>query len=105
MRLHLGLARLPNSADSCAPSLTGPPHFAQVWHEPGALVGEPAFVPAPGAAAEDEGAVLSVLTQADGRAALLVLDGSSFDEVARAVLPYGLPNGFHGGFLPARPAQ
>lgn len=73
----------------------------QVWHEPGSLVGEPTFVPAPGGATEDEGVVLSVLGTADGKAALLVLDGQSWEEVARAELPYGLPNGFHGTFQSA----
>ena len=70
------------------------------WHEPGGMVGEPAFVPRPGATDEDDGAVLSIVTQADGRSALLVLDGATMQEVARATLPYGLPNGFHGCFVP-----
>ena len=39
--------------------------------------------------------VLSTITQADGRAALLVLDAASWREVARAVLPMGLPMGLH----------
>lgn len=58
-------------------------------------------MPAPHSAAEDDGVVLSVLTQSDGRTALLVLDGASFEEEARVVLPYGLPAGFHGCWLPA----
>ncbi|GAB4823966.1 hypothetical protein N2152v2_011012 [Parachlorella kessleri] len=75
----------------------------KVWHEPGSLVGEPIFVPTPGPAgqAEDAGAVLATLTQADGMTALLVLDGVTFEETARAVLPYSLPSGFHGCFVPA----
>lgn len=76
-----------------------------VWHEAGVVVGEPTFVPAPGSTNEDEGVVLSVLVQADGNAALLVLDAQSHAEVARARLPYGLPNGFHGGFMPAASAS
>ena len=39
--------------------------------------------------------VLSTITQADGRAALLVLDAASWRELARAVLPLGLPCGLH----------
>ena len=50
-------------------------------------------------AEEDDCVVLSVLTQADGRSALLVLDGRTHRGVARAVLPCALPNGFHVAFL------
>jgi len=71
----------------------------RVWHEPGVVVGEPTFVPAPGSEDEDEGVVLSLIGQADGRTALLVLDGKSHAEVARAALPHALPNGFHGCFM------
>lgn len=71
-----------------------------MWHEPGAVCWEPIFCPRPGAAEEDAGCVLCVITQADGRSALLVLDGQKFVELGRAVLPYGLPNGFHGCFVP-----
>ncbi len=63
---------------------------------------EPVFVPRPGATAEDSGVLLSTLTQADGRTALLVLDAASLQEVARAVMPYGVPNGFHGCFVPGQ---
>jgi len=73
-----------------------------VWHEAGGVVGEPAFVPRPGAAAEDDGVVLSVITQPDGKAAMLVLDGQSHEEIARASLPYSLTNGFHGAFMTAK---
>ena len=71
-----------------------------MWHEPGAVSWEPIFVPRPEGIEEDDGVVLCVITQADGRSALLVLDGQKFVEIARAVLPYGLPNGFHGCFVP-----
>lgn len=59
------------------------------------------FAARPGATAEDDGVLLSTLTQADGRTALLVLDAQSLTEVGRAVMPYGLPNGFHGCWVPA----
>lgn len=71
----------------------------EVWHESGTLVGEPAFVPAPNATAEDDGVVLCVLVQADGTSAMLVLDGRSLAEVARCTVPYQLTIGFHGTFL------
>lgn len=38
--------------------------------------------------------------QADGRSALLVLDARTWREVTRAVVPYALPNGFHGCWVP-----
>lgn len=66
------------------------------------LVGEPAFVPAPGASAEDEGVVLVVLVEADGGSSLAVLDGQSLAEVARARLPWGVTIGFHGTFVPSK---
>jgi carotenoid cleavage dioxygenase-like enzyme len=58
----------------------------------------------PGATAEDEGVVLCVLVQADGSSALVVLDGQSFEEVARCAVPYRLTIGFHGTFLPTQAA-
>ncbi len=50
---------------------------------------------------EDDGVVLSVVTGADGKSFLLVLDASSFQELARAHLPHGIPYGFHGTFVHA----
>jgi len=41
-----------------------------------------------------------VLTQADGTAALAILDGASLAEIAYAELPYRLTVGFHGCFIP-----
>ena len=81
------------------PSLS--PFRLQTWHEPGAVCWEPVFVPRPGAQAEDSGLAISTLMQADGCTALLMLDGSTFKEVARAVMPFGVPNGFHGCFVAA----
>ncbi|KAG7675190.1 hypothetical protein KSW81_002692 [Nannochloris sp. 'desiccata'] len=72
----------------------------KMWYEAGAVCWEPLFVPRPGAVEEDDGVVLAVIMQADGKSALLVLDGKDFSEIARAVLPYGLSNGFHGCFVP-----
>lgn len=75
---------------------------SHTWAEPDCHPGEPVFVAAPDATAEDEGVVLSVVF--DGRSGtsfLVVLDASSFTELARAAVPHGVPFGFHGQFSPA----
>lgn len=70
------------------------------WSEKDAFPGEPVFVPAPGAAAEDDGVLLSVvLGGSDGRSFLLVLDAASLHEEARAYAPHVIPFGFHGNFF------
>lgn len=51
--------------------------------------------------AEDDGVVLSAVTGADGRTFILVLDGQSWQEVARAHLSYGMAYQFHGQFIPS----
>jgi beta,beta-carotene 9',10'-dioxygenase len=73
-----------------------------VWEEPSAWAGEPVFVPRPGATAEDDGVVLSVVLDTDaGASFLLVLDAATFEEVARARAPHHIPFGFHGQFFSA----
>ncbi len=72
----------------------------RVWREPGCYPGEPVFVARPGASAEDDGVVLSVVLDAEAeRSFLLVLDAASFDELARAEAPHHIPFGFHGQFV------
>jgi beta-carotene 15,15'-monooxygenase len=64
---------------------------------------EPVFVPRPAAArtAEDDGVVLTVaLDNGGGRSVVVVLDGGSFTELARAPLPHAVPFGFHGRWFP-----
>jgi carotenoid cleavage dioxygenase-like enzyme len=71
----------------------------RVWREDHLYPGEPVFVPAPDAAGEDDGVVLSVALDADrGRSALVVLDAGSFTELARVEVPHAIPFGFHGQF-------
>ena len=77
------------------------PSATRTWHEVGCHPSEPVFVPRPGGTAEDDGVVLSVVTDAE-RSFLLVLDGASFGEVARAYCPYALPTSFHGTFIQGR---
>jgi carotenoid cleavage dioxygenase-like enzyme len=69
------------------------------WAEDGCYAGEPVYVPAPGASAEDEGVLLSVVLDADaGTSFLLVLDAATLEERARVRVPHHIPFGFHGMF-------
>jgi beta,beta-carotene 9',10'-dioxygenase len=73
---------------------------AMNWHEDGCYPGEPVFVETPGMANEDDGVILSVVL--DARAAtsyLLILDASTFRELARAEVPHHIPFGFHGNYM------
>jgi carotenoid cleavage dioxygenase-like enzyme len=70
------------------------------WAQPGCYPGEPVFVERPGATGEDDGAVLSVILDAEsGHSFLLVLDAATFEEVARAEAPHPIPFGFHGQYF------
>jgi carotenoid cleavage dioxygenase-like enzyme len=70
------------------------------WTADGCYPGEPVFVPAPGASGEDEGVLLSVVfDSANGSSFLLVLDAATLGELARAVVPHGIPYGFHGQYV------
>lgn len=74
------------------------------WHEPGTYPSEPIFVARPGATAEDDGVVLSVVRDPENAAQrrffLLVLDARSFVEIGRAAAPpeVDVPPDFHGAF-------
>lgn len=73
---------------------------AKVWRSESCYPGEPVFVAAPDASAEDEGIVLSVVLDAQaGQSFLLVLDAQSFQEIARAEVPFHLPFDFHGQYF------
>ena len=72
------------------------------WSEPQTHPGEPVFVPAPGADGEDDGVILSVVLDSEREVSfLLVLDGETFEERARAEAPQRIPFGFHGCFVDA----
>lgn len=47
-----------------------------------------------------EGVVISMVSQKNGDGYALLLDGSTFEEIARARFPYGLPYGLHGCWVP-----
>jgi len=69
------------------------------WKEPGALAGEPIFVPGPDAKAEDDGIVLSlVVNEEQAHSFLLVLDARDWHEVARSGPLHPIPYGLHGMF-------
>ncbi len=73
---------------------------AKVWLAEDCYVGEPVFVAAPDAVAEDDGVILSVVfNAAAGTSFLLVLDAHSFVEIARAEVPHHIPFGFHGQYF------
>lgn len=73
-----------------------------------AFAGEGVFVPAGAGAGEDEGYVVALVASADGSSPsdLVVLDASDFGAPALATvhLPARVPLGFHGNFVPRRPA-
>jgi carotenoid cleavage dioxygenase-like enzyme len=70
------------------------------WREPGCYPSEPVIVPVPGREEEDAVLVLNiVLGSRAGRSFLLVLDGETFTELARAEVPHHIPFNFHQQFL------
>jgi all-trans-8'-apo-beta-carotenal 15,15'-oxygenase len=63
---------------------------------------EPIFVPRPGATAEDDGWLLSLVYESRaGRSALLILRADDLSTVARMPLPDHVPPGFHGIWVSA----
>jgi carlactone synthase/all-trans-10'-apo-beta-carotenal 13,14-cleaving dioxygenase len=48
------------------------------------------------------GVVISMISQEAGSGYALLLDGSTFKEIARAEFPYGLPYGLHGCWVPKK---
>lgn len=74
----------------------------RTWGEEDCYPGEPIFVASPKGRREDSGVVLSVVLDArSGTSFLLVLDASSFTELARADNAPRVPFGFHGNFYGA----
>ena len=70
------------------------------WKECGTAPSEPVFLEAPDAVDEDDGVVLSLVTNfKDNYSFLLILDGKSFKEVARAEIPHVVKPAFHGDFF------
>lgn len=70
------------------------------WQQQDCYPGEPIFVAAPDASAEDEGILLSLVLDANQRKTfLLVLEARSLEEIARAEVPHVIPFHFHGQFF------
>mgnify|MGYP006277862605 CR=1 FL=1 len=73
---------------------------AKSWFQEGCYPGEPVFVGRPGRTQEDDGVVFTVvLDEHKGNSFLLVLDASSFQEIARAEIPHAILFGYHGAFF------
>lgn len=73
---------------------------SKVWREENCFPGEPVFLPDPAGKNEDDGVNLSVvLDEANGNSFLLVLDSSTFTEIARATIPQPVLFGYHGNFF------
>lgn len=77
-------------------------HTSQAYETPGGrYAGEAVFVPAADATGEDEGWLLSLVSNDDGEAGeLLVLDATEMTVQAVVELPHPVPAGFHGSWLP-----
>lgn len=70
------------------------------WREADCYPGEPVFVPASTGTDEDEGVILTVVfDKGKNSSFLLVLDGQSFKEIARASINHAIPAGLHGQFF------
>ena len=70
---------------------------------PGRMTSEPVFVRKPGAAAEDDGWILSyVYDPARDRSDVVILEAQDFagEPIATIRLPVRVPFGFHGGWAP-----
>lgn len=73
------------------------------WCEEDVFPSEPVFVATPGAEAEDDGVLLSVVLTTGGPtrcAFLLILDARNMKEIGRARADVQIGLGFHGIFLP-----
>lgn len=73
-----------------------------VWEQARHTPSEPIFLPAPGAEAEDEGVVMTVVFDGDkGTSYLLCLDARTMVEMGRAEVEGVVGMGFHGVHVPA----
>lgn len=72
----------------------------KTWASAGSYPGEPVFISKPGAGDDDDGVVLSLVSNPSaGNSYLLLLDAKTFQETARAELPKVVSFGLHGLFM------
>ena len=84
-----------------------PDDNATWWGKDGYLPSEPVYIEKPGAMAEDDGALVSVVLDMNTEpptSFLIVLDAKSFEELGRATVPHVIPFGLHGEFVPTEVA-
>lgn len=93
-----GMAR-PSSLSNCLVKVDVQEGTCKVWDH-GYVAGEPNFVQAPNPTSEDDGVVIASVMGPDGANSLVILDAKSWEQVAIAKLPYGVPYRFHGRFFP-----
>jgi len=73
----------------------------KMWSQNSHYPGEVFFIPRPGAEAEDDGVLVTVVFDGEKkRSYLLLLDGQTFTEVNRSYLPFKVPFSFHGNWFP-----
>lgn len=71
-----------------------------IWFKNNMFPGEPIFVPKPGSTLEDDGAILSIVHDANqSKSFLLILDAKNMKELARVSIPQSIPLGLHGKFF------
>lgn len=70
------------------------------WQAPNTTIIEPVFVLSPHARSEDDGILVTVVSDTiTNRSSLLIIDATNLHELARAELPEHMPNSFHGQFF------
>lgn len=74
--------------------------MVEQWTEPGLMPGEPVFIANPNGKDEEDGVIVTiVLDKNKNQSFLLMLDGKTFKEIARAYVPFVIPAGLHGQFF------
>lgn len=72
----------------------------KTWHLAGCNAIEPVFIPYPNGEKEDEGVILTVTyDEKQKRSFLVALEAKGFEEIARAELPWHIPDSFHGQYF------
>lgn len=73
---------------------------ALIWKDDKCYPAEPVFVASPGAKAEDDGIILSIVLDGNQQKSFaLILDAKDFKEIGRAYVPHHIPFTVHGNFF------